>query len=433
MKKILFIIINVILLGGFLVVKQNSEINSNYVKVDRGTFILNGKPYYFLGTNLWYGMNLGSKGPSGDRQRLINELDFLKKIGVKNLRVMAASEGPDSEKWRMLPSLQYSPGKYNNDLLDGLDFLLYEMGKRDMKAIMCMNNFWHWSGGMAQYVSWQSRTKIPYPPIEGDGDWNRYQEYTSSFYSNKEAKSLYYNHLRFIVLRKNRYNGKLYCDDPTIMSWQLGNEPRGINNRKNFLDWIETSAKLIKEIDPNHLVTVGSEGATSDPSSGNNFFEDHNSKYIDYTTIHIWIQNWGWFDPNNEESLSSSMAKVRMYINEHEKLAMKLNKPVVLEEFGISRDHNNYSPNSSIKLRDKYFNEVFSIILLKIKEDSPIAGLNFWAWGGFGRPNKPKAIWKKNDDFIGDPPHEFQGWYSIYNSDLSTIKIIKHFTSKFNL
>lgn len=431
MKKI-FLLTILLLIGGILVVKNDHKVNDGFVSVDGKRFFLNDKPYYFLGTNLWYGMNLGSKGESGDRQRLINELDFLSNIGVKNLRVMASSEGPDSEKWRIVPSLQSAPGKYNTDLLDGLDFLLFEMGKRDMKAIMCLNNFWHWSGGMAQYVSWENNTTIPYPPIEGEGDWQKYQEYASSFYSNKGATEYYYNHIRFIVLRENTYTGKLYRDDPTIMSWQLGNEPRGINNREDFLDWIEFSAQLIKEIDPNHLVTVGSEGSTAHPSSGNNFVKDHESEYIDYTTIHIWIQNWGWFNPTDKQSLSTSIDRVQTYINEHEKLAIKLNKPVVLEEFGISRDYNNYSSNSSVSLRDKYFNKVFDIISLKTKNGSPLAGSNFWAWGGFGRPRKPKSIWKKHDQFIGDPPHEFQGWYSIYNSDLSTIKIIKNFASKFN-
>jgi len=431
MKKI-FLLTILLLIGGILVVKNDHKVNDGFVSVDGKRFFLNDKPYYFLGTNLWYGMNLGSKGESGDRQRLINELDFLSNIGVKNLRVMASSEGPDSEKWRIVPSLQSAPGKYNTDLLDGLDFLLFEMGKRDMKAIMCLNNFWHWSGGMAQYVSWENNTTIPYPPIEGEGDWQKYQEYASSFYSNKGATEYYYNHIRFIVLRENTYTGKLYRDDPTIMSWQLGNEPRGINNREDFLDWIEFSAQLIKEIDPNHLVTVGSEGSTAHPSSGNNFVKDHESEYIDYTTIHIWIQNWGWFNPTDKQSLSTSIDRVQTYINEHEKLAIKLNKPVVLEEFGISRDYNNYSSNSSVSLRDKYFNKVFDIISLKVKNGSPLAGSNFWAWGGFGRPRKPKSIWKKHDQFIGDPPHEFQGWYSIYNSDLSTIKIIKKFASKFN-
>ena len=59
-------------------------------------------------------------------------------------------------------------------------------------------------------------------------------------------------------------------------------------------------------------------------------------------------------------------------------------------------------------------------------------GSNFWAWDGFGRPSKPKSIWEKDDEFIGNPRYEFQGWYSVYSSDLSTIKIIKSFSSKFN-
>ena len=129
--------------------QQSQEQGPGFINVNGKQFIRDGKPYYFLGTNFWYGMNLGSSGQGGDRDRLLRELDHLKKIGVKNLRVMGASEGPDTEPWRMRPALQVAPGEYNEEVLDGLDFLLAEMGKRDMVAIMCMNNFWPWSGGMA--------------------------------------------------------------------------------------------------------------------------------------------------------------------------------------------------------------------------------------------------------------------------------------------
>ena len=53
---------------------------------DSGQFIRDGKPYYFVGTNFWYGAILGSTGRGGDRDRLARELDFLKSIGVTNLR-----------------------------------------------------------------------------------------------------------------------------------------------------------------------------------------------------------------------------------------------------------------------------------------------------------------------------------------------------------
>ncbi len=412
--------------------QQSQEQGPGFINVNGKQFIRDGKPYYFLGTNFWYGMNLGSSGQGGDRDRLLRELDHLKKIGVKNLRVMGASEGPDTEPWRMRPALQVAPGEYNEEVLDGLDFLLAEMGKRDMVAIMCMNNFWPWSGGMAQYVSWQDDSEIPSPPICGEGDWQTYQEYTASFYSNENAVTDFFNHLRFTVLRENPYTGTLYRDDPTIMAWQLGNEPRGINNREDFTQWIENTAKYIKSMDSNHLVTIGSEGATAHPSSGNDFFADHQSSYIDYTTIHVWVQNWGWFDPYDEVSLSSAVEKATAYINQHEVLAEKLNKPVVLEEFGISRDDNDHAVTASVTLRDEYYSQIFTHILDKAAAGSPLAGLNFWAWGGAGRPREPQAIWYVGDDFTGDPPHEHQGWYSVYNTDLTTLEIIGRYTRKFN-
>lgn len=55
--------------------------------------------------------------------------------------------------------------------------------------------------------------------------------------------------------------------------------------------------------------------------------------------------------------------------------------------------------------------------------------INFWAYGGEGRPRTPAANWTEGDDFIGDPPHEPQGWYSVYNNDQTTLDLIKKFTS----
>ena len=60
-----------------------------------------------------------------------------------------------------------------------------------------------------------------------------------------------------------------------------------------------------------------------------------------------------------------------------------------------------------------------------------MAGCNFWAWGGEGRPHHARAIWQKGHDFLGDPPHEYQGWYSIYEKDETTLQIIRSFTRQF--
>src|SRR5512140_2892345 len=115
-----------------------------FIKVKGMQFIHNGKPYYYAGTNLWYGCYLGSPGPTGNRERLVRELDSLKALGLVNLRVLAASE-ESYIKRSVKPAIQTAPGVVNEDLLVGLDFLLAEMAKRHMHAVIYLNNYWEWS------------------------------------------------------------------------------------------------------------------------------------------------------------------------------------------------------------------------------------------------------------------------------------------------
>ena len=46
------------------------------------------------------------------------------------------------------------------------------------------------------------------------------------------------------------------------MAWELMNEPRcsGDFSASKLQHWIERTAEFLKSVDPNHLVTVGTEG-----------------------------------------------------------------------------------------------------------------------------------------------------------------------------
>lgn len=380
---------------------------SNFVTVKDGKFMLNGHPYYFVGTNFWQGMNLGVDGPSGDRKLLVAELDRLQRIGVTNLRVMASSEGPNTEPYRMVPALVTSPGVYDESVLDGLDFFLAEMGKREMKAVMVLNNYWQWSGGMGQYVSWSEGTPIPYP-----GDWDEFMNYVAKFYDCGECQNWYRDHIEMIINHTNPYTGLKCRDDPTIFAWELANEPR-----RYPYSWIDETAVYIKSLDPNHLVTTGSEGTP--PGEHQDFQRTHDGSDIDYATIHIWPQNWGWYDPNNLTTYERAEQNAREYLRKHTFEMAVLNKPLVLEEFGLARDwepiQDIYDPESTTLYRDRFYQAMFDEVYALITKGGPLAGDNFWAWGGASRPG---------DDWLGDPPHETPGWYSVYDKDQSTIAII---------
>jgi hypothetical protein len=132
-----------------------------------------------------------------------------------------------------------------------------------------------------------------------------------------------------------------------------------------------------------------------------------------------------------------------------------LNKPLVIEEFGLPRDEivrdggtarrgdgekgreNHpaaeaatpllrkegsflFAPGSPTSLRDKYYRTIFSYV-----GKGPIAGANFWAFGGTARPKKGQVFWKSGDEYTGDPPMEEQGLNSVFDVDRSTWRVIR--------
>ena len=395
-----------------------------FITVQGNQFIKNNQPYRFIGTNFWYGAHLAAK-QSGNRERLLKELDVLKTHGITNLRIMAGSEGQNHLPYGIPFPMQPELGVYNDDVLEGLDFLMVEMQKRDMHAVLCLSNFWYWSGGMSQYLSWVTGEKIPYP--NDTNDWEKYMRFTANFYTNETALKAYKNHVETMVARINSITQLPYFEDATIMSWELANEPYAIQNQVDYLKWIENSSAFIKQLAPKQLVTIGGEGNTPFPwFTNNNSVSDYDFESLDYLTIHIWIQNWEWYHPKkHEKTYPSALKKVKNYLNEHLAIANTFNKPLVLEEFGISRDDLEYSKYASINHRNTYFKDVFKILLENTTNNSSFVGCNFWAWGGFGTVNTPGEVSTNQAEFIGDPAHEPQGWYSVFESDAATLEIIR--------
>lgn len=91
-----------------------------FCESENGQFIRDGKPYYYIGTNFWYGVILGSEGRGGNRERLCRELDSLKSIGIDNLRILVGSDGAGGIPAKVEPTLQIAPGVYNDTILRGL-------------------------------------------------------------------------------------------------------------------------------------------------------------------------------------------------------------------------------------------------------------------------------------------------------------------------
>ncbi len=396
-----------------------------FVRVEDGLLVKDGAPYYFAGANLWFGMNLGSAGEGGDRGRLVRELDRLEALGIKNLRVLAVSQGPAGEPWRVQPAVEAAPGEVDDALWEGLDVLLAEMAARDMTAVLVLNNFFQWSGGMAQYVSWATGTPIPYPNA-GEHTWDAFQTYVAQFYTNEDAMRLADDTIRRLVLRTNTVTGQSYRDDPTIMAWQLANEPRGFQNADAYVLWADRTAGLLQALDPNHLVSLGGEGKLQNGYTApqTQWERVSRSSNLDYLTAHIWIENWSWYDPGDPDTFDEAVANALAYLGDHAAIASTLGKPLVVEEFGASRDGGTYDPSAPTTLRDRYYRQLFAAVAYLAEAGRPVMGTNVWSWAGEARPPRPGGPWRVGDPLIGDPPHEDQGWYSIYDADATTQAVL---------
>ena len=164
----------------------------NFITVE-GTKLMDGTTEYtFLGTNLWWGANVAYElmlDPS--KTRIDEELQLLSDLGIKNLRIMAGSQGPNTNRNQMRPNLEPSKGEWDLDMWDGLDYLLQKMGEHDMRAVVAMSNFWDWSGGFEQYLKW-----------EGISTPDAYD-----FYSHSGAMDSYLNFVEHLVTKINSKTG----------------------------------------------------------------------------------------------------------------------------------------------------------------------------------------------------------------------------------
>ena len=396
---------------------------SQFVKVQDGKFVRNGKPYYYVGTNFWYGAILGSEGQGGNRERLCKELDALKKTGIDNLRILVGSDGERGVTTKVEPTLQEAPGVYNDTILAGLDYLLMEMGKRDMVAVLYLNNSWEWSGGYGFYLEHAGEGKAPRPNEAG---YSAYMNFVTKFSSNQLAHQLFYDYVRFILSRTNRYTGKRYCDDPAIMSWQIGNEPRAFSKEQlpEFEKWLAEASALIRSLDANHLISIGSEGSWGCENDYDCYERICADKNIDYCNIHLWPYNWSWARKDHLiEDLGKACENTKDYIDRHLAICDRLQKPLVMEEFGYPRDGFSFSPKSTTKGRDGYYKYVFSLVADNAEQGGKFAGCNFWGWGGFAKPQHEQ--WQVGDDYTGDPAQEAQGLNSVFSTDKSTLKVVK--------
>ncbi|KAL5557332.1 hypothetical protein UlMin_039568 [Ulmus minor] len=337
------------------------EASDGFIRTLGPHFVLNGSPYYANGFNAYWLMYMASD-PS-QKSKVSNAFREASSHGLTVARTWAFSDGGYSP-------LQYSPGSYNEQMFKGLDFVVAEARKYGIKLILSLVNNYENLGGKKQYVNW-ARNQGQY--LTSDDD----------FFRNPVVKGYYKNHVYTVLNRYNTFTGIHYKDDPTIMAWELINEPRCTSDPsgRTIQAWIKEMAYHVKSIDRNHLLEVGLEGfygqstpqrKSLNPSFdiGTDFIANNLVHGIDFATVHCYPDQWV-SSSNDQSQLSFLNNWLNTHIQDSQRM---LRKPLLITEFGKSSK----DPGFNTYQRDQLFNIVYNKIYSSAKRGGVAAGGLFW-------------------------------------------------------
>jgi mannan endo-1,4-beta-mannosidase len=186
------------------------------------------------------------------------------------------------------------------DGLGRIDFLINEASKRKLRLIIAFLDYWAYTGGAPQMNAWRGGGKDDH-----------------SFAESAQSQADYKELVRTVVTRVNSLSGVAYKDDPTIMAWELMNEP-DIHPTSLFLSWVGEMAAYVKSIDPNHLLASGSGSIQT--------------KLVELQTPAIDFGTWHGYPAYEHVAPENYSAEITDYCG----LAKGYGKPVILEEFGVA-------------------------------------------------------------------------------------------------
>lgn len=337
------------------------EAGDGFIRTRGSHFLLNGNLYYANGFNAYWLMYVASD-PS-QRSKVSTAFHEAASHGLTVARTWGFSDGG-------YRPLQRSPGSYNEQMFKGLDFVIAEARKYGIKLILSLANNYDSFGGKKQYVNW-ARSQGQF--LTSDDD----------FFRNPVVKGYYKNLIKTVLNRYNTFTGIHYKDDPTIMAWELMNEPRCTSDPsgRTIQAWITEMASYVKSIDRNHLLEAGLEGfyGQSTPQRkrvnpnldiGTDFIANNLIPGIDFATVHSYPDQW-LSSSNDRDQLSFLNNWLDTHIQDAQHI---LRKPILLAEFGKSRK----DPGYSTYQRDVMFNTVYYKIYSSAKRGGAAAGGLFW-------------------------------------------------------
>ncbi|KZT72191.1 glycoside hydrolase family 5 protein [Daedalea quercina L-15889] len=310
---------------------------TGFITTSGQNFQLDGEVYTVVGANsYWVGLT-GLNSTEMDQAFADIAATGATTVRTWGFNDVTTPNGDYYQLWTNgTPTLNYGPTG-----LENFDNVVAAAKAYGLRLIVALTNNWSDYGGMDVYVSQLTGT-----------------DYHDYFYTNSDVIQAYKNYVSAFVSR--------YVDEPGIMAWELANEPRcagstgttsGNCTAVTVTSWIAELSEYIHSFDDNHLVGIGDEGwyAIADDSDypygggesiGINFTANLAIPTIDFGTAHVSTGNsltrrfmslphcscirLSWGETTDPTEWGAE------WIENHAASQKAQNKPVILEEFGIT-------------------------------------------------------------------------------------------------
>lgn len=326
---IFFVLCAVLLLAATAVPTTQAGNPHNFVRRAGPKLMLNGQEFRFAGTNNYYLMYKSQLMVDDVLETAAaHDLNVVRTWGFLDIgnedgsnSIHGKADGVYFHYWDGdAPAFNDGP-----DGLQRLDYVIYKAGQEGVRLIIPLTNNWADFGGMDQYVRWRGGS------------------YHDEFYTDPLIRQWYKEWISHLLNRTNIYTGLRYKDDPTIMMWELANEPRCIGSgaysrsphctTETLVAWADEMSTFIKQNATAQLVGVGDEGFYCTPGAADwteNCNEGVDSialsslRKVDVMSFHLYPDHWG-----------KDVAWSTDWIARHIADVAAIRKPAMLGEFGL--------------------------------------------------------------------------------------------------
>ena len=302
-------------------------LNDAFIQRQSDRLVLGNDTFRIVGANIYY----FAFSPEADQIRL---LDLASDFGFNVLRIWAFNDFINLPPNPVIPAESHicfqflDPGSSMPELREGgfglehLDRAIKLAGDRHIRLILTLTNHNPDYGGIPQYQRWLGFSNL------------------NDFYREAAAKSAFQNWVQAIVTRKNVMTNLSYADDPTILAWEIANEPRCPSDPSGtelLTEWLSEMSNFIRSIAPRQLIAAGDEGFFHHERAGKNWLFNGSCGVstedilgipdIDFGTFHMYPDQWA----KDQDAQAFGL----MWIDNHIEAARRASKPVILEEYGL--------------------------------------------------------------------------------------------------